>query len=267
MKGGGAVSFIRDFQDATIGFSGYPRLARNRSNAFLFMAVLLFISVGIAALITTVQTHRLADRIVQDIQRGPDFGLSDGKFYYLGEMPRKVGGADGYMAVILDTTGRTSPDVLKSEPANSLLLTETTLYQVDSTGTVRATPWSAIPWSFTKDDVVEQMGQVYLWVPVLYLVIYALQLAFCALNAAILSSVAVTYARNLRRRITRQVGFRLALYAMSLPTLLSWVFPNFRNYTLRGFLLWWGITLIYLLQGIKACAADGMFQPPGGESN
>lgn len=252
------MSFIERFKDATIGFSGYPRLARDRSNAFAFMAVLLFISVAIAGVITTVQTYRVTAAMAAEMQQGPDFGLKDGVFYFDGEMPHKVGGADGLFAVIVDTTGKTSPDVLKSEPANSLLITESTLYQVDAMQNIRTTPLKAIPLAFTRSDLVEEVQRAYQWVPGIYFLTYGFQLGFCSVSAAILGRIANAYAANFRRRVPRALGFKLALYAMSLPTLLSWVFPNFRNYTLRGFLLWWGISLIYLLQGTKACADAGL---------
>lgn len=252
------MSFIERFKDATIGFSGYPRLARDRSSAFAFMAVLLLISVAIAGVITTVQTYRLTASMAAGMQRGPDFGLKDGVFYFEGEMPYKVGGADGFFAVIVDTTGKTSPGVLKSEPTNSLLITETTLYQVDAMQNIHSTPLKAIPFEFTRADLVEEVKRVYLWVPGIYLLMYGFQLGFCSINAAILSRVANAYAANFRRKVSRELGLKLAFYAMSLPTLMSWVFPNFRNYTLRGFLLWWGVSLIYLLQGTKACADAGL---------
>jgi len=222
------------------------------------MAVLLFISVAIAGAITMVQTYRLTHAMAEGMQRGPDFGLKDGVFYFDGEMPYKVGGADGFFAVIVDTTGKTSPDVLKMEPVNSLLITETTLYQVDPMHKIRATPLQALPIEFTREDLVEELKRVYLWVPFFYLLMYGFQLGFCSINAAILGRVANAYAANFRRQVPRDLGLKLAFYAMSLPTLLSWVFPYFRNYTLRGFLLWWGVSLIYLLQGTKACADAGL---------
>jgi len=254
------VSVVEKFKDATIGFSGYPRLAKDRSSAFAFMALLLLIAVGIAGLIATVQTQRLMDQVARQIQQGPNFVLRDGEFVFDGPMPYRAD-YGGVLRVIVDTTGETDPESLKGEPPGSILITRTQAYQVDFLGTLRATSFPAMPVEVTRDDLADLVRQVYRWVPAIYAGVYLLQLGIKTVDAVILASLAVAYASVLKRRVTMAFGFKLALYAMSLPNLLQWVFPAFRTYTLGGFVLWWGLTLLYLLQGLKACAEAGLLEP------
>lgn len=256
----GLVSFVERFKDATIGFSGYPRLARLRSGAFAFMAVLLFLAVGIAGTITTVQMSRLMAQVSQEILRGPDFALRDGQFHFEGEMPYRMGDEE-YLVVIVDTTGQTAPEALRREPPSSLLITRTALYQVDPLGTLRKNDLSLVPAEVTRHDVVAVLGRFHRWVPVLYLLIYVFQLGFKVLEAFILGAVAVRYGRAMRWQVSMGLGFTLGLYAMSLGNVLQWVLPNFRTYTATGAMVWWGLSLVYLLQGLRACASAGLLEP------
>lgn len=121
------MSFFEKLKDATIGFSGYARLARDPRGGFGYVAVLLAIVLAINGYINMVEMRRLTAEWSRQIATWPDFGVRNGQFYFEGPMPFRQTGADGTMLVI-DTTGQTTPESLKGRPA--VLITRDRYYMI-----------------------------------------------------------------------------------------------------------------------------------------
>lgn len=241
------MSFISRFKDATIGFSGYPRLAREKSGGFGYIALLLLVVMAISAWISTVQLSRAMATAIPQLEAAPDFALANGQLRFDGPMPYRV--AD---SVVIDTTGKTTEADIRTEGAGHILLTADTMYQVQGAGQVRSTDLRQMPYSVNKQDLLSFMPSLPRFVPFLYVLLYVGQLGFKALDAIILGGIAVLSGRITGRRVSFDLGFKLGLYAMTLPIIIQWIWPSFHTFSMAGFGIWWGLAAVYLLMGLRA---------------
>ncbi len=248
------MSFLEQFKDASIGFSGYPRLARRKSGAFGYMALLLAVVLAISAVIDTVNVRRESEVMVRKVAAGPDFGIRNGEVYFDGQMPYRY--EENGLVIIVDTTGQTGPEALADAAPNSMLITRTKMYQKRGPAQIQTTDLSQLPLELNRQDVLGFLDKLWVIVPLGYLFIYLFQLGFKALDAAILGLVALAYGSATRRTIPYNLGFKLGLYAMTLPIVIQWLFPNFTTFSFQGFLIWWGLAILYLIMGLRAYYQD-----------
>lgn len=243
------MSFISDFKDATIGVSGYPRLMHSKKNAFGYMALLLAVVMAIACLIETVNAHKLFAYASDRVARGPTFTLKDGRFHFEGDMPYKV--RNGFL--IVDTTGKTKPEDVLKDGRSGMVITEDSIYQLTPLGTVQQLDLARFKEvTLTNEDVSAWLPKASWVIPIIFLLMYPLQLGIKALDAAILAFVAVAYGSTFRRQVPFALGFKTALYAMSMSTLLQWVWPGMRVPSLGSLLIFWGLSTLYLVLGLRA---------------
>ncbi|MGE5673904.1 MAG: DUF1189 family protein [Mycobacterium leprae] len=245
------MAFVSDFKDATIGFKGYARLVRSKGSGFGYLSLLLLIVLVISCVISTVQAKREFDAAAGQLAAAPDFALQNGEVTFNGPMPYTMKG-DNNMVVIIDTTGKTTADALKGAAANSVLITKNAFYQVKSPGSIQSTDLSALPLTITKATVLGFMQNLHWFVPVGYLFIYAFQLGFKALDAVILALIAMLFASGWRKRVEFGVGWKIGLYAVTIPTLLQWLWPGYSTMHLATFALWWAIAILYTVMGLRA---------------
>lgn len=245
------MSFVSKFKDATIGFSGYPRLMRTEEKTgFRYLALLLLLVLAVSALIDTVNMRGMMANAQQALRVAPNFGLQEGRLRFDGPMPYRVE-EDG-VVMIVDTTGQTGPDILRGARPSSFLATETKLYQVTWTGAVQESDLSRLPISLSKEDVLRLMASMHLVVPFVYIVIYGFQLAFKTLNALILGALGVAYATRTGHKVPFTIGYKLAFYAMTMSILLQWIVPGFTTLSPLGATIWWGLAGLYTVMGMKA---------------
>lgn len=261
------MSFVSRFKDATIGFVGYPRLAQDPSGGFGYLALLLLIVMTLSGVIATQQVRTVMSEAAQEVARGPDFVFENGQLTFTGPMPYRMGQGGG-ATITVDTTGQTTEAVLKGAKPGSMLITRDKFYQVSNFSQIQATDLSLLKLRLHKADVIDLMARFHWFVPVGYLFAYAFQLGFKALDAVILALIALLYGRTLRQEVSFNLGFKLGLYAMSLPIVIQWLYPNFYTYRLYGFVIWWGLAVLFLIMGLRthlAASAEqqsAFFTPP-----
>lgn len=250
------VSFLERFKDATIGFSGYPRLARDKASGFGFMAFILFLALTVSCIITTVNMRRELAFAVDQLATAPNFGIRNGEVYFDGPMPYRIEEKDSKTLIIVDTTGKTTADALRGY-SNGMLITRDKVHQVQSLGRVQTTDLKQLPFTFSKADVMGFMESLWILVPVAYIFVYLFQLGFKAINACVLGLVGMLYGNARGRQVPFQLGFKLGLYAMTLPIIIQWILPGFTTIPRSamgwsGFLGWWGVSILYLIMGLEA---------------
>lgn len=244
------VSFLEKLKDATIGFSGYPRLIRDPRGGFGFVAILLAILLAINAYINMVQMRRVTAELAREVQNWPDFGVQGGQFYFEGPMPYRTTMPDGTLLVI-DTTGETTPDDLAGQTA--MLVTREKGYMLQPGARTREFDFALLTNGVTRQDLLAFLtSRPERVLSFAYLFLYLFQLVFKALDAAVLALVALLYASMVGRRLTFEQGFKAGLYAMTLPMIIQWIWPNFHTWTTAGFTIWWSIATIYLIFGLRA---------------
>jgi len=253
------MSFIAKFKDATIGFSGYPRLIRTGESGFRYLALLLLLVLSVSALIDTVNMRGMMANAQQAVRGAPNFDLQEGRLRFDGPMPYQV--EEAGVVMIVDTTGQTGPEILRGARPSSFLATETRLYQVTWTGTVQESDLSRLPISLSKDDVLRLMASMHLVVPFAYIVIYGFQLAFKTLSALILGALSIAYAKRLGHQVPFSTGYQLAFYAMTMSILLQWIVPGFTTLSPIGATIWWGLAGLYGVMGMRANLEAGPSDP------
>lgn len=244
------MSFFEKLKDATIGFSGYARLARDPRGSFGYMAILLAIVVAINGYINMVQLRRSIEQWSRQVATWPDFGVKGGQFYFEGPMPFRQTMEDGTLFVI-DTTGQTQPESLAGQPA--ILITRDHYYILQPGAPAREFAFAQLRTDITKANLQEFLasGPERL-LSFAYIFIYLFQLLFKAIDATILALIALVYGSIVRRPVSFELGFKLGVYAMTLPVIIQWVITDFHTYTALGFTVWWSLAAIYLIFGLRA---------------
>jgi hypothetical protein len=249
------LRFHERFKDATIGFSGYARLLKEPENGFSYMAVLLLIVLSISCVIMTNNVRLALVDLRPRLAGAPDFSLVNGEVHYNGKMPFEVKDTNGNAVLILDTTGQTTIESLAGKK-NVTLIGRDYMYQVSVTGKGTTTNFQQPGLnqvSVTKQGVQAFIDKDLQWLtPVVYLFVYGFQLGAKALDALILALVALIAATAYGHKIPLATGYTLGLYAISLPTLIQWVWPGFSTITFTGFVIWWGLAIIYTVMGLRA---------------
>lgn len=244
------MGFLARFKEATIGFSGYPRLLRESGTGFGYLAMLLLLVLTLSAMVTRVQVREFAAQVADSLARLPDFRFEEGRFYFDGPMPYRL--EDGTVLVIVDTTGGTTAAALEGAPPGSLLVTRSAMFMVGPAGAVQSYDLTRYPVGFDRDRMVSVLTSLHRFVPIFYVGLYLLQLAFKSLDGLLLAGLAVTYARSEGRAITLDLGFKAGIYAMTMSVLIQWILPGFSVFSLMGFTVWWGLAVLYLIGGLRA---------------
>jgi hypothetical protein len=250
------VSFFERLKESTIGFSGYRRLIRDRTGGFGYVSLLLLIVLAISCLINTVKFKNELAVVADQVAAAPDFGLQNGEVYFNGKMPYKITFPGDSTIIVVDTTGQTKPDDLKGY-TQGILITKDKLYQVQL-GRTQETDLTRLPITVTKADLVSAMRGMWWIVPVGFMFLYPFQLGFKALDAVVLAVIASLWGSVQRREVPFALGYKVGLYAMSLPIIMQWVVPNYSVNPLNwpvgaaGFFAWWAVAIIYLIYGLQS---------------
>lgn len=250
------MNFIERFKDAVIGFSGYPRLLKDKAGGFGYIALLLLIVMAISGAIGTWQARQGMAQAADKLAAAPDFSLSGGEVHFSGPMPYRIDIGNGAV-VIVDTTGQTTEADIKNARPNSILITKDTLYQVRSFGGIQSTDLKSLPLSFDKSTIISLMKSMWMLAALFYVLAYGFQLGAKALDACILALIAQAYGSSQRRVVPFELGFKAGLYAMTLPILIQWIpfdrlIPFAYSSLSKWFFVWWGLAILYVIMGMRA---------------
>lgn len=235
------MGFFQRLKDATIGFSGYARLGRTRW-AFGFMTLILLISMAVGIARWTRDVREVGQIAAQEMSTGPDWGLVNGEFHYEGAMP-------AYPAnnLVVDTTGQYQPDQLKQMP-RAILITADRIYNWN--GQMQVIELREVPFNFTRADMSKLMQQLYVYIPLVGLMLFLFQLGFKAFEAVILAWIGQMAVKVDGRPATFGPAYQIALYALTIPIILQWIFGL--SSMGMGFFVWWGVAVIYTIGGLRA---------------
>lgn len=254
-KGGIRLSFLERLKAAVAGFNGYADLGRDRASGFGFMAFILFLVMTVSCIGATYRFSSGLGTAAQDMQQVPDFRIVNGEIQYDGPMPVIV--EDENSLFILDTTGQTGPEAIEGHP-NGMLITRDRVYQQRLGRMEQYDLPSTLPITLTKADVIGMMQKLWIVVPIGYLFMFLFQLGFKALDACILGAVALIWGSSTNHKVDFGLGFKLGLYAMTIPIALQWLVPGYTTIPFSGmwgalgFFAWWVLAIVYLIFGLQA---------------
>lgn len=220
------------------------------------MAFILFIVMTISCVWNTVQFSTGLGGPAAELAKAPDFAFRNGQVEFGEKMPYRIQEGSNTL-IIIDTTGQTGPEALNGY-SNGMLITKDRVFQVQPGRGMQEIDLSTVPFTFTKDTLIGFMQKLWVFVPIGYVFMFLFQLGFKALDACILGVVGLIYGSSTGRQVDFGLGFKLGLYAMTIPTALQWLVPGFSTipfnypYGTLGFVGWWAIAIIYLIFGLQA---------------
>lgn len=249
------MSFLDRLKAAVVGFNGYADLGRDRASGFGFMALILLLVMTVSSIGATYQFSTSLGTAVEDMQQVPDFRIVNGEIEYEGPMPVIV--EDENSLFILDTTGQTGPEAIERHP-NAVLVTRNVVYQYRTGKLEQFDLPSTMPITLTKAEIMGMMQKFWIVVPIAYVFMFLFQLGFKALDACILGLAALIWGSATNRKVDFGLGFKLGLYAMTIPMGLQWLIPGYTTLPFgglrasMGFVIWWVVALVYLIFGLQA---------------
>ncbi|MDF2626539.1 MAG: hypothetical protein K0R39_370 [Symbiobacteriaceae bacterium] len=249
------MTFLERLKAAVAGFHGYADLGRDRASGFGFMALILLLVMTVSCIGSTYQFSTSLGTAVEDMKQVPDFRIVNGEIEYEGPMPVIV--EDENSVFILDTSGQTGPEAIEGRP-NGMLVTRDKVYQSRGGRVEQIDLPSNLPITLSKSDVMGMMEKLWIVVPIAYVFMFLFQLGFKALDACVLGLAALIWGSATNRKVDFGLGYKLGLYAMTIPMALQWLVPGYTTLPFgglqasMGFVLWWVLALVYLIFGLQA---------------
>ncbi|NLU35776.1 MAG: DUF1189 domain-containing protein [Clostridiales bacterium] len=244
------MNLIEQFGNSIWNFRAYHSFSRTRgSRSFLYIFLLFLLVYLISSIYNGAQLNHgiglLQGNLAENV---PDFSLSNGKFYFAGEMPFRIE-EEGF-TFIIDTTGQTSLDDIKNTP-NGILITENELIVVQM-GKTEITPLSMLaPLEISKDQIIQFLPALKMLIYIVFAIGFIFAFAGKLFGILILSLAAKIATALFRQKLTFLNQWNVAIYASTLPTLLKLVHTLLGS-PLGGFLffIYWGLAIAYVFLGI-----------------
>jgi len=244
------MNLIEQFRNSMLDFRSYHSLSRIKgSKSFLYIFLLFLLVYAISSIYNGVQINNAIDMLQRSLVNNiPDFNLSNGKFFFAGEMPFQI--EEKGFVFIIDTTGHTTVDDIKNTD-NGILITEDELI-VSQMGKTEITPLSMLaPIEISKNQVVQFLPTLKALIYIIFAAGFIFAFAGKLFGILVLSLVAKIATAIFRQKLTFLNQWNIAIYASTLPTLIKLI------HTLSGsplggylFFIYWGLAITYVFLGI-----------------
>lgn len=258
------MNFFRQMRECVIDFKFYREIKDNRfGRSFTYLLLLFLIIYFIGGTKTFVVTRA----VVEDIAAGmstnvPDFRLENGEFSFAGKMPHYISSSTNEVFVI-DTTGQTDEKVLEGVQSG-MLVTKDKLYVKQNTGDMRVLSLKEFNGvTVTKADIVEFLPKLS-WIVFIFIAFgFIFVLGWKLLNAVILALFGLIINAAMNADLKYGNMLNISIYALTLPLLLQ-LAVNLSGYVVPGFwLIYWGISILYVAMAVKNCKDSGIEDTPG----
>jgi hypothetical protein len=252
------MSIIEQFTNSLWNFGSYRTLSRLRSSKSFLYIFLLFTLIYIVFSLNVSSQFSSTIGIVKVAMEDniPNFSLSGGRFYFDGPQPYRI--EEQGFAFIIDTTGATMPQDLY-ETGNGILITATEM-AVLSAGSLEITPFSNIPFEITKDQVMDFLPNLMVFVYIFLIVWYFVSFAGKLIGILVLTLITMIANSIFNQRLTFGNLWNIAIYASTLPMLLK-MLHSLLNSPLTGlfFFIYWGVAITYSFLGVYYHSKDEEF--------
>jgi len=253
------MNILEQFTNSLWNFGSYRTLSRLRGGKsflyifLLFTLIYIVFSVNVSSEINTgidILKTAMEDNI-------PDFSLSGGRFYFDGPQPYRI--QEQNYLFIIDTSGATLPEVLY-ETGNGILITETEI-AVLSAGSMEITPFSTIPFEITKDQIMNFLPNLMVFVYIFLVIWYLISFAGKLIGILVLTLIAMIANAIFNQRLSFGNLWNIAIYASTLPMILKLV-HTLLNTPLTGlfFFIYWGVAITYAFLAVYSHSKEEL--PP-----
>lgn len=244
------MNLIEQLGNSIWNFRSYHSLSRTRGGkSFLYIFLLFLLVYLISGVYNGVQVTSTIDFLQNTItDKVPDFSLSNGRFYFAGEMPFRIENED--FLFVIDTTGQTTKDDFKNA-INGMLITEDELV-VTQMGKTEITPFSVMaPLEISKNQVVQFLPALKALIIIAFSVWFLFAFAGKLFGILLLSLAAMIATAIFQKKLTFLNQWNIAIYASTLPMLIKLV-NTLLGSPISGFMffIYWGLAITYVFLGI-----------------
>jgi len=245
------MNFFIQVKESVTDFKFFLKIKDNRFGKTFTYLLLLFLLVYS---MTSVKWYNDFSTIINELTIGlnektPDFRLEKGEFAFDGAMPYEIINTD-QGKFIIDTTGKTTIYDYK-EIDNGMLITKDFIMARSDMQERKVYFKDLGELEFNKHDIVELLPRLPGLLAVFLTFGFLFSLIWKLLNVLILAVIGILLCKTQKTTIYFRHLFNLATYSLTLPILLQLALilagiaiPYFS-------LLYWFISMMYLLYAIK----------------
>lgn len=251
------MNLFIQMRESVIDFSFYKSIKSNRfSRSFLYLLLLFLIIYFVNGTKLFVITRIGIDEITAVMSENiPDFRLENGEFSFSGEMPYYISKSTDE-AFVIDTTGQVDEGILRDVGGGMLITKDTVYLKKSDIETRRFSLTELKSITLTKADVLEFLPKLS-WIVLIFIVFgFIFVLGWKLLNAVILALLGLFLNGIMKGNLQYGNMLNISIYALTLPMLLQlaldlsgYPFPSF-------WLIYWGISLLYVAMAIRSCRVE-----------
>lgn len=248
------MNFFLQMRESVIDFKFYRSIKNNRfSRSFVYLLLLFLIVYFISGTRTFIATRIAIDELITNVNANiPEFKLENGEFSFEGKMPYFISSSTNE-AFVIDTTGQVDASVLK-DVGSGILITKDKVYLKNNQVESREFSLTELKGiTLTKSDVLEFLPKLS-WIVFIFIAFgFIFVLGWKLLNAVILALLGLIVNAILRGSLKFNNLMNISIYALTLPMLIQ-LAVNLYGYPIpRFWLIYWGISIIYVVLAVKSC--------------
>ncbi len=245
------MGFFRQIKDSVTDFRFYREIKDNRfGRTFIYILLLFLIVYSINTVSLYINVKNAMDVVALELsEKAPEFVLSSGELEFSGEMPYYVYN-DEMQAIVIDTTGQTSEDAIKSK-MTGILLTKDRMY-VKNQMQYNVMNYSDMgDLTFTKQDLINFLPKISNIVLVFMVILFIFVLGMKLLQAVLIALAGMIFSSAFKVELKFRHLYNFAIYALTLPLLLQ-VAHNLSGLSIPFFsLIYWIIAILYIGMAVR----------------
>ncbi len=248
------MNFFLQVRESVIDFKFYRSIKNNRfSRSFVYLLLLFLIVYFISGTRTFIATRIAIDELITNVNVNiPEFRLENGEFSFEGQMPYFISSSTSE-AFVIDTTGQVDVSVLK-DVRSGILITKDKVFMKNNEVETREFSLTELKGiTLTKSDVLEFLPKLS-WIVLIFIAFgFIFVLGWKLLNAVILAILGLIVNAMLGSSLKFNNLLNISIFALTLPMLLQ-LAVNLYGYPIpRFWLIYWGISILYVVLAVKSC--------------
>lgn len=248
------ISFFNKLYYSMSRFDYYPKMLKEGvGRAFLYLLFFTLIFGSIGGIDTIVGVKQFVDDLkTEEANELPFFTFTDGELFVEGAMPLIVQ-EDDTSILIIDTTGRTNPDILDDYQTGVLILNDRLVQKENSIQTSEISFKEFRGFDFDKYQFINWIDLISGFLVVGLIIIFIFYLLFFYLgkmfSALLLSVFGLIFKAIQKSKISYGQLYSAGIYALTLPVIIDIILSLF-DYNLAWY-FYYAIALIFLWVAIK----------------
>mgnify|MGYP000849542722 CR=1 FL=1 len=258
------MNFFVQMRESVIDFKFYRSIKDNKfSKSFVYLLLLFLIIYFINGTRTYIGIRIAMEELASNLNANvPEFRLENGEFSFKGDMPYYISSSTNETFVI-DTTGQVTERVLEGAETG-ILVTKDKRNEIE-TREFSLSELKSV--TLDKSDILEFMPKLS-WIVFIFIAFgFIFVLGWKLLNAVILALLGLFANAVFKGRLKFGNLLNISIYALTLPLLVQ-LAVNLYGYPIpRFWMIYWVISILYVVLGIKNCIDEPEDAPGENRSN